>query len=76
MHRIIYFDTKVGYKSVYIKSVRDLINKQVEIERSGNDVICILDVDGKTVLNKFESFFEHAIRINGILTLPETILEA
>jgi hypothetical protein len=58
MHRIIYFDTKVGYKGVYIKSVRDLINKQVEIERRGNDVICILDVDGKTVLNKFESFFD------------------
>lgn len=76
MHRIIYFDTKVGYKGVYIKSLRDLINKQVEIERSGNDVICILDIDGKTVLKKFQSFFEHAIRINGILTLPETILEA
>jgi hypothetical protein len=76
MHRIIYFDTNVGYKGVYIKSVQDLMKKQVEIANRGNDIICILDLDGKTVLNRFESFFEHAIRVNGILTLPDNVITA
>ena len=76
MHRIIYFDMNLGYKGVDIKSQQDLLNKQVKIENQGSRIICILDVDGKTVLMKFESFFEHAGFSNGIRTLPENILTA
>jgi len=74
MHRIIYFDSSLGYKGVYIKSEQDLRKKQIEIAKRGNDIICITDLDGKTVLHRFESFTKHAIRINGILTLPENVL--
>jgi hypothetical protein len=74
MHRIIYYDNNLGYKGAYIRTQQDLLRKQVEIASKGNDIICILDLDGKTVLNRFESFSEHAGFINGILTLPENIL--
>lgn len=76
MHRIIYFDPNLGYKSAYIRNSLDLINKQVEITNQENHIICILDIDGKTVLKKFESFFKHAVFVNGIRTLPEYVLAA
>jgi hypothetical protein len=76
MHRIIYFDTNLGYKGVDIRSQQDLVNKKVKIESQGSHIICILDLDGKTVLMRFDSFSEHAGFRNGMLTLPENILTA
>ncbi|HEX8607511.1 MAG TPA: hypothetical protein VF679_02600, partial [Pedobacter sp.] len=72
----IYFDTNLGYKGVDIRSEQDLLNKQVKIESQGSSIICILDIDGKTVLMRFESFSEHAGYSNGMLILPEKILTA
>ena len=73
MQRIIYLDMEIGYKYADIKNQQELSKKQLEIEKRGYYVVCVLDLASETVIQKCDSFSAHAGFIKNCY--PNTILD-
>lgn len=76
MQRIIYLDIDLGYKATEVKNQYQLINKQMEISRQGYHIVCVLDLDNQTVIQKCDSFSAHADFVKKCYPnyLPELVL--
>jgi hypothetical protein len=85
MHRIIYFDINLGYKATNAINRYQLMDKQIEIIKRGYSIICVLNLDNRTITQKCDSFSTHAgfieqcypnIAKNQISNMPLTELTA
>jgi hypothetical protein len=60
MQRIIYLDIDLGYKATEVENQYHLMNKQIEITKHGYYIVCVLDLENKTIIQKCDSFSSHA----------------
>jgi hypothetical protein len=60
MQQIIYLDSDLGYKFADVKNHKNLVNKQVKLTSKGYHIVCVLDVDTQTIVEKSDSFSAHA----------------
>jgi hypothetical protein len=74
MYKIIYLDSKLGYKATNAINQYQLIDKQIEIIKRGYYIICVLNLHDARIAQKCDSFSDHADFINGFLTLSKYIL--
>jgi hypothetical protein len=59
MHRIIYIDIKLGYKATNAINQYQLIDKQIEITNRGYSIVCVLNLEKRTITQKCDSFSSH-----------------
>jgi len=60
MERIIYLDTELGYKFADIKNHHDLLSSQHKLNSRGYLIVCVLDLNTLTIVERCESFSSHA----------------
>jgi len=60
MERIIYLDTELGFKYVDIKNHHNLLSSQHKLNSCGYFIVCVLDMDSQTIVERCESFSSHA----------------
>ena len=60
MERIIYLDTELGFKYADIKNHHNLLSSQHKLNSCGYFIVCVLDLDSQTILERCESFSSHA----------------
>jgi hypothetical protein len=60
MERIIYLDTELGFKYADIKNHHNLLSSQRKLNSCGYFIVCVLDLDSHTIVERCESFSSHA----------------
>jgi hypothetical protein len=66
MYKIIFLDSEKSYKIMDSINFPSLVNLKINLERTGNHIVCIFNANCKNIIHKSALFESHSDQINHI----------